>query len=576
MPKRVLVLGGGVAGLTAAHELAERGFAVELHEPKASLGGKARSIPVPDSGHDGRPALPGEHGFRFFPGFYKHLPDTMRRIPFGGQPRGVYDNLVQAGHFLLNAGPQKSHTLLVRFPRSVSDWRELLANIANGHNFDIPDHELAFFVARLLTILTTCRERRLAEYEAIDWWQFIGAEDKSTAYQQYLAIGLTRSLVALKAREASTRTVGDILIQLLLGIYSPLVPFDRVLNGPTSEVWIDPWVAHLTAQGVVFRRGSRLVGLRCGDDGRIADVTVEADDGTRRALQADYYLLALPVEVLAPLISETLCLVQPDLAHLPKLRVAWMNGIQFFLRRDQAFVGGHAEFVATPSALTAISQNQFFRRSIDEYGDGHAHGILSIDIADWETPGIVYQRPLRELASGAQVMREVQAQLRAALPPELGRSLDDDNLAAWFLDSDITFPNPAATANLEPLLINTQASWQWRPDAVTRIPNLFLAGDYVRTYTDLATMEGANEAARRAVNGILAAARSPARPCRLWPLEEPLVFAPARLYDRLRFAAGLPHARLGAIGPLRAGGPSPRRVTVPLAQAAAARPRATN
>ena len=36
-----------------------------------------------------------------------------------------------------------------------------------------------------------------------------------------------------------------------------------------------------------------------------------------------------------------------------------------------------------------------------------------------------------------------------------------------------------------------------------RIPNLVLAADYVRTHTDLATMEGANEAARRAVNAIL-------------------------------------------------------------------------
>src|SRR5437773_2345920 len=43
--KRVAVLGGGMAGLTAAHELAERGFQVTVYERNA-LGGKARSIPV--------------------------------------------------------------------------------------------------------------------------------------------------------------------------------------------------------------------------------------------------------------------------------------------------------------------------------------------------------------------------------------------------------------------------------------------------------------------------------------------------------------------------------------------------
>ncbi len=71
------MLGGGVAGLTAAHERAERGFRVIVVEPKA-LGGKARSIPVPGSGSGGRGDLPGEQGFRFFPGFYKNIPDTMR------------------------------------------------------------------------------------------------------------------------------------------------------------------------------------------------------------------------------------------------------------------------------------------------------------------------------------------------------------------------------------------------------------------------------------------------------------------------------------------------------------------
>ena len=89
-------------------------------------------------------------------------------------------------------------------------------------------------------------------------------------------------------------------------------------------------------------------------------------------------------------------------------------------------------------------------------------------------------------------------------------SLDEANIVAKFLDPAIQLPNPSEATNLEPLLVNTKDSWKDRPCAVTRIPNFFLAADFVRTYTDLATMEAANEAARRAVNGILEASGSDA------------------------------------------------------------------
>src|SRR5690606_17838371 len=60
--RRVAILGGGMAGLAAAHELIERGFEVTVFEPTA-LGGKARSIPSPGTAAGGRLDLPGEHGF---------------------------------------------------------------------------------------------------------------------------------------------------------------------------------------------------------------------------------------------------------------------------------------------------------------------------------------------------------------------------------------------------------------------------------------------------------------------------------------------------------------------------------
>src|ERR1043166_1317467 len=54
----VAVFGGGFAGLTAAHELAERGFDVTLYERRA-WGGKARSTEVPGSASAGRKPLRG-------------------------------------------------------------------------------------------------------------------------------------------------------------------------------------------------------------------------------------------------------------------------------------------------------------------------------------------------------------------------------------------------------------------------------------------------------------------------------------------------------------------------------------
>jgi uncharacterized protein with NAD-binding domain and iron-sulfur cluster len=542
MAERVIILGGGVGGMSAAHELSERGFEVEVHEPRGVPGGKARSIYVTGTGTRGRPDLPGEHGFRFFPGFYKHLPDTMKRIPYQGKPNGVFDNLVQGSEYLLAAAPDKAPVILVRYPVTPEDWRTVLLELFSVPKLGLATDEVAFFVDRLLTILTTCQERRLAEYEKISWWDFIAADRMSAAYKLYLATGLTRSLVAMRAEVGSTRTVGDIFLQLILTLLSPLEQFDRVLDGPTSEVWLQPWLDYLTARGVSFHFGSTATSFVCAGR-RLSGVVVRDGSGAERVVTGDYYIAAMPVERLAPIVSPEMIAADPALGRLGELNVAWMNGFQFFLKNDVPMVHGHANYPSTPWALTSISQAQFWPGGITRYGDGTVQGCLSIDISDWETPGIVFHKPARDVATRQDVATEVLAQLRATLDPERAKVVDDTNIHSWFIDTDIVLPNPAgATVNLEPLLINTADSWKDRPEAASAIENFFIASDFVRTYTDLATMEGANEAARRAVNSILARSGSRAAPCHIWPLEEPIVFLPFQEYDLLRFKLGLPHA----------------------------------
>lgn len=58
MTKSVIILGGGIAGMSAAHELVERGYDVTIYEKqKEVLGGKARSIS--NTSVNGSKGLPG-------------------------------------------------------------------------------------------------------------------------------------------------------------------------------------------------------------------------------------------------------------------------------------------------------------------------------------------------------------------------------------------------------------------------------------------------------------------------------------------------------------------------------------
>jgi hypothetical protein len=214
-----------------------------------------------------------------------------------------------------------------------------------------------------------------------------------------------------------------------------------------------------------------------------------------------------------------------------------MNGVMFYLHRDVPILAGHTIYSDSDWALTSISSASSGRAPTSR---------------DWRRAR--RRRPLgRRLRLGAPVAAHGQGRLEVQRRRDQGRGvgaaqgppqrpghvvLEDANLASAFLDEDITFPNPSAAANAEPLLINTAGSWADRPEAVTSVPNLFLASDFVRTYTDLATMEGANEAARRAVNGILDAARSSARRCDVWKLRSPRSSARRALLDRVRWKLG--------------------------------------
>lgn len=614
--KKVVILGGGVAGLSAAHELVERSFEVEVYERNPELGGKARSFDLPNTVVGSGNPLPGEHGFRFFPGFYRHVTDTMKRIPESGawqaDGRSVHDHLYPVPWIYLDRRKFEPARLLTALPRTPHSWQHLLRQLSKQYfvQAGFAEADIELLALRLWQVATSCEARRRDIYERMTWSEFMTADDmlsdpvprrgtgaSGAAPEQRdgLVQILLRALVAAKSKEANAKVVGEIAIQILVRLFGTRSSADYVLDGPTSEVWIRPWQRFLESKGVMFHCRQEVIRVNYANR-RILSATCREVDAQGRPLEnsrevsGDYFLLALPVEAAARLLSEDrdtthVALMDADLqlwdilalglsqedfnetkgrygalqrykgAFRIRPHTDWMVGIQLYFkapiplvttselsaRREPAseheHLGpetGHVIYLDSPWALTAIEQPRSYR--LGKRGDGSVKQIISVIISEWDQPGHfngtsakrctadeIYDEVLQEIVFHAMAPSERTNGSRGAgdarpsheervLVRQRAQELRLTHGAAqpYFLNPDLVLldqpdENGRLWRNRAPLFINNTNSWHLQPHATTKIPNLFLAADYVRTFTQLATMEAANEAARRAVNGIILA-----------------------------------------------------------------------
>ena len=622
LPK-IVIVGGGVAGLTAAHELKERGFRVTIYEREPECGGKARSFAVP-SGYKCNDivGLPAEHGFRFFPGFYRHLIDTLARIPAhksvdtkaagtkaagakaagakatstkaGGAKttstksagRYVVDNLIRVHKGAIAQADTAFSVFPTKGPQTIVDGVRFFRDLLRNPSFGLGADEAAFAASKLALAMTTCEERRDAEMDDITWWQYMCADSMSDNYRRVVINGLTRNFVAMHAQETSLRTAITILARLLEDFISGR-GIDRVLNGPTSEVWIAPWVEHLQSSADGQFPVSLCTGKRVHqfifDEGTSKISGVQFAGGETVSDPEAIYIAAVPIEAMTQILQNGPPIL---LEHSPTLKllcdrhlkVNWMSGILYYLKSDSPMTRGHVVYLDSGWALTSISQNQFWINKVISYGDGQVQGVLSAIISDWfkDGNGGVSTNTAFQAADADEVANEALAEIRAHIIAQSNIDISQENIVGYYLDPAIEFKEirqnilgltPAVEFgmraaklrgaevkskkgpfivehDLEPLFINTVGSWLYRPNATTDIENLFLAADYVRTNTDLATMEGANESGRRAVNRILDLLHAPGRRCRIFQFREPTMFAPMRALDRYCFKLGLPHPAL--------------------------------
>jgi uncharacterized protein with NAD-binding domain and iron-sulfur cluster len=548
MVKKVCVLGGGVAGLSVAHELCGE-FEVHVFEETGALGGKAKSQTLLGSGTGGRADLPGEHGFRFFPAFYRNVIDTMSRIPVPGG--NVAMRLLPCDEFSV-AEPEHAP---VNIPQNIQDgvggfFRVVDAVEALYKAFEPREEDLARISAKMLLFMISCDQRRVGEYERLSFWDFIEGDRYEPRFQRFL--NSPRFMVAMQSKRGSARTIGRMAIQLLLDFRRSTRARDRVLNGPTTAQWIEPWREHLLERGVRFHRG-RVERLEVDGSARRVRAAVI---GSER-VQMDYYVLALPLDRAVGMVSDEMAKADDSLARLknspigadPSSLTRWMSGAQFYLRKKLDFCRGHVAYPASPWALSSISQAQFWafdpiRNEAlppleQRFGNGEVQDILSVDISDWFTPN-THGKCAKDCTSEAEVLDECWAEVKAAVNGGGGALLSDADVVARRLDSNISF-NSSGASNSTPLLVHPPGSLSFRPRHFTSLVNLMLAADYVQTTTDLATMEGANEAARMAANAIFDCEGKAARSTVFHLVEDSgVLVAVSKEWDASRWYASAP------------------------------------
>jgi cell wall-associated NlpC family hydrolase len=277
----------------------------------------------------------------------------------------------------------------------------------------------------------------------------IDGGELSPAYQKHLAAS-TQALVALRPEVGSARTVGTIYLQLLFGQFDPDRPAERVLDGPTSEVWFDPWVAYLRDLGVSIELeapvtaiesdgervtgavvdGERVTELRYG----CAVTTFDQREGWQRVSVPDGYLGWVRREHLADAVE-----ISPDGVTTAELDVGGVTAhrgtecerldddrVRFRTRAEAEVEAGAVDSLRRPDGESVVAVAREYLGTPYRWGGTTTEGI--------DCSGLVWQAYRRH---GLTLPRDADQQRN------LGDCVDRDSLQAGDL---LFFPGHVAIA----------------------------------------------------------------------------------------------------------------------------------
>ena len=441
------MIGGGLAGLSAACALAERGIAVTLVERRNYLGGRAFSFLDPQTG------MELDNGQHVFLRCCTEYIDFLTKIGALGQTTLQRRLRVTVADRDGNRGVLSSSRLL---PAPL----DLLPSLLRYRHLGLTDRLRV--IRGMLSIRRTNRERERERLESMsfrDWLMRRGQNDRTiAALWELITLPILNDTI-----DAASAYMGIMAFQdsLLAGKGMADLGYSRVgLSTLVSE----------GARRYVESRGGRLIMGRRVSGLNIADGRVTGVRLGDETIDADAVISAVPWDGVERLLArEDADSTLPDV-KLPQLEWAPIVGLHI----------GYDRPVMDEPFLTVLDSpiQWVFNRSLMQESAGPDSRLLVSISAAWQEAGMT-EEELRGLA---------EAELRAALPETRGASM------TYFR----VVKQPQATFRCLP---GVQGQ---RPAQATAIPGLFLAGDWTQTGWP-ATMESAVRSgalAARAYHGV--------------------------------------------------------------------------
>jgi hypothetical protein len=475
---RVTVAGGGLAGMTAALRLAERGYRVTLYEQKPMLGGDLASR----TGVDGVKLDVYPHMYlSWYRNFWRLLRDA------GGHRETGF--VAMSDVTQLRPG---------RYPRfdSMTDMyspRHMVRNLFSGVG---PPADMFVFGYASIDLLAERLNPTIA-LENVSVAGFLQARPYMTERAAKAADSFITMVWAIPSYLAAAN---DYRTYLAYSFADHTPAYELALGSAHAQV-IEPLTRALEHHRVEIHTSTQVTGVRRAG-GRVTEIGLEDVEpherrhrgigvGNERTEAVDELVLAVPPDVLLSLAraadpGERVIEVAPRLAEISRLRTQRIPIIHlYFKRRLRHIPPEPVGLFDSPLALAFTDISQTWEPAP---GDGEHPTVLSLSASNpYGLPGPGDDDDAYAILSG------------------LAEYLDFDPGLAWRESPDVDWDRTIYEPNDDvTLFLNETGTDVWRPHAACPgVENLSFAGDFCANDIGMTTIEsavaGGLEAARAIV-----------------------------------------------------------------------------